>query len=45
MYFFSSDEAIQFLSDKELFGWEVRSWDFRSECNKMDELRIVLCKM
>ena len=31
--FFSSDETIQFLSDHELFGWQVQSYDFNSSWN------------
>lgn len=43
--FFDADETIQYLSDKELFGWEVKCWDFSKEWNLHDELRIVLYKM
>lgn len=32
-HFFSADDTIQFLSDKELFGFEVKSYDFSSNWN------------
>jgi len=31
--FFSSDETIQFLSDHELFGWQVQSYEIESRWN------------
>ena len=40
--FASADETIQFLSDKELFGYEVRSWDLNREWNMYGEMRITL---
>lgn len=40
--FVSADETIQFLSDKELFGFEVKSWDMNREWNTYGELRITL---
>lgn len=32
-WFFSADETIQFLSDHELFGWQVQSYVFNSSWN------------
>ena len=31
--FFSSDETIQYLSDHELFGWQVQSYNIESRWN------------
>ena len=44
-HFFSADETIQFLSDKELWGFEVKSYDFNSSWNEPEELRIVLYRI
>lgn len=40
--FFSAEETIQFLSDKELFGWEVKSWDINDSWNEYTQLHIEL---
>lgn len=32
-FFFNSDETIQFLSDHELFGWQVQSFNIESRWN------------
>ena len=29
--FFSADDVIAFLFDKEIFGWEVESWNFTTQ--------------
>lgn len=44
MYFHEKDEVIEFLSNKELFGWEVKGYDFLTEWNKYIQLRIDLFK-
>ena len=31
--FFNADETIEYLSDHELFGWQVQSYDFNSSWN------------
>lgn len=41
-YFINADDTIQFLSDKELFGFEVKSYDFNSRWNHAEEMNIVL---
>ena len=32
-FFFSADETIQYLSDHELFGWQVQSYSMESRWN------------
>lgn len=44
MYFHEKDAVIGFLSDKEIFGWEVKGYDFLTEWNKYIQLRIDLFK-
>lgn len=29
--FYDAEDVIAFLSDKELFGWEVESWNFTTK--------------
>lgn len=43
--FFTPEETIQFLSDKEVFGWNVRCWEYHEEWNKEREMRIELYRM
>ena len=40
--FFTAEETIQFLSDKELFGWIVRKWSFFTKWNSTEEMSIEL---
>lgn len=41
-YSLSADDTIQFLSDHELFGWEVQSYTINNNWDRMEELKIVL---
>lgn len=41
-YFSTAEEAIKFLSDKELFGWIPIEWGFTSRWNDIGEMRIEL---
>ena len=43
--FFSSDDTIQFLSDHELFGWQVQSYNIESSWNRAEEMKIVLYRI
>lgn len=44
-YFFSADETIQYLSDHELFGWQVQSYNIESRWNQAEEMNIVLYRI
>lgn len=41
-YFHDKDEVIAFLFDKDLFGWEVRSWELNDAWNEYTQLHIDL---
>ena len=43
-FIYGKDEMITFLSDKELFGWEVKCYEFNSDWNDVDRLTITLFK-
>lgn len=32
-FFFNADETIEYLSDHELFGWQVQSYNIESRWN------------
>ena len=40
--FFSKDDVVGFLFDKDLFGWKVRDWSVNQYAYKMDEINITL---
>lgn len=43
--FFNREEAFNFLSDCELFNWQVKGWDYNTSWNEMNELIITLYRM
>ena len=44
VWIYGKEEMITFLSDKELFGWEVKCYDFSQVWNEVDRLTITLFK-
>lgn len=40
--FISADDTIQFLSDHELFGWQVQSYHINNNLYRSEEMNIVL---
>jgi len=43
--FFNREEAFNFLSDCELFNWQVKGWDYNTSWNEIDEIIITLYRM
>lgn len=43
--FFNREEAFNFLSDCELFNWQVKGWDYNTAWNEIDEIIITLYRM
>lgn len=44
-HFFSADETIEYLSTKELFGWEVKSYNINNSWCRFEEMNIVLYRI
>lgn len=41
-HFWDKEEVIAFLFDKDVFGWEVRSWDLNENWSEVTEFYIDL---
>jgi hypothetical protein len=42
--FFNREEAFNFLSDCELFNWQVKGWDINDNWNEVTQFHIHLCR-
>ena len=43
--FYDKNDVIEFLADKDLFGWEIRSWNFEQSFSKFVEVKIELYRI